>query len=243
MADGLDINSNKCVWLPLYEESKQIVDKYLTDITFLHHVVHIPSVRSLVDELYQNLSTQSPVKVGQVSLLLAILASTAFFWTERDMHRPVFLSVMKANELSKRWMATSLEVLEYSRFTSSESLEDVQALIIVGFLVCNIVGITSQARYLFSTAISVAWQLSLHRIDHKYNAELNFPRPDSVRAEIGRRVWWYLVATDWYAFQPTLHLRETNHQMKADVPVRRLAKRHLYDQSPPHGDQQTWQCK
>jgi hypothetical protein len=108
---------------------------------------------------------------------------------------------MKANELSKRWMAASFEVLEYSRFTCSESLEDVQALIIVGFLVCNTVGITSQGRYLFSTAISVAWQLSLHRIDHKYNAELNVPRLDSVKAEIGRRVWWYLVATDWYAFQ------------------------------------------
>lgn len=199
------MNSIKCIWLPLYEESKQIVDKYLADITFLHHVVHIPSVRSLVDELYQNLNTKSPVKLGQVSLLLAILASAAFFWTERDMHRAVFSSVMKANELSKRWMAASFEVLEYSRFTCSESLEDVQALIIVGFLVCNTVGITSQGRYLFSTAISVAWQLSLHRIDHKYNAELNVPRLDSVKAEIGRRVWWYLVATDWYAFQRITH--------------------------------------
>jgi hypothetical protein len=195
--DGLGTKSTKIVWLPLHEESKQIVHKYLTDITFLHHVVHGPSVWSLVDELYENLATKSPVKLGQVSLLLAILAGTAFFWTERDMHRAVFPSVVKANDLSKRWMAASFEILEYSHFTCSESLEDVQALIIVAFLVANIVGLTSQARYLFSTAISVAWQLSLHLIDHKYNAELSIAHPNTVRAEIGRRVWWYLVATDW----------------------------------------------
>lgn len=196
--DELDRTSTRCIWLPLYEESKEIVEKYLTDITFLHHVVHIPSVRSHVDELYESLNAKRPVKLGHVSLLLAILASSTFSWTERDMGRPVFSSVRVADELSKRWMKASFEVLEYSRFTCSESLEDVQALIIVAFLVCNLVGITSQARYLFSTAISVAWQLSLHRIDHKYNSELNVPPPDSLRAEMGRRVWWYLVATDWY---------------------------------------------
>ncbi|CEJ55585.1 hypothetical protein PMG11_01836 [Penicillium brasilianum] len=201
VVDGHEMSPTKIIWLPLHEESKQIVDKYLTDITFLHHVVHGPSVRALVDELYGNLSTKSPVKLGQVSLLLAILANTVFFWTEQDMHRTVFPSVMSANDLSKRWMAASFEVLEYSRFTCSESLEDIQALIIVAFLVCNIVGITSQARYLFSTAVSIAWQLSLHRIDHKHNAELSVPHPSSVKAEIGRRVWWYLVATDWQMSQ------------------------------------------
>lgn len=133
--DGLDRSSTRCIWLPLYEESKEIVEKYLTDITFLHHVVHIPSVRSNVNELYESLNAKRPVKLGHVSLLLAILASTSFSWTERDMHRPVFSSVKIASELSKRWMTASFEILEYSRFTCSESLEDVQALIIVAFLV------------------------------------------------------------------------------------------------------------
>jgi hypothetical protein len=231
------MNSTKIVWLPLHEESKQIVDKYLTDITFLHHVVHGPSVRALVDELYGNLATKSPVKLGQVSLLLAILANTVFFWTEQDMHRMVFPSVMSANNLSKRWMAASFEVLEYSRFTCSESLEDIQALIIVAFVVCNIVGITSQARYLFSTAVSIAWQLSLHRIDHKHNAELSVAHPSSVKAEIGRRVWWYLVATDWYAFRlGYIRIGEANFKFKADVSVWWLAERHLYDQSSSYGN-------
>lgn len=194
----------KCVWLPLYEESKQIIGKYLDEITHLHHVVHIPSIRVLVDELYQSLNLKTTVQLGQVSLLLAMLASTAFFWTERDMSKPVFSSVAEADAQSKTWMKMALEILEYSRLTNSESLEDIQTMIIIAFLVCNIVGITSLVRHLCATATSTAWQLSLNRIDHPNNAHLDLPRPDSVRAEMCRRVWWYLVATDWYVFTQAL---------------------------------------
>jgi hypothetical protein len=86
----------RTIWLPLYEEAKQIVDKYLTEITYIHHVVHDPSVREMVDDLYKNLNNQRPIKIGQVSLLLAILSSTTFFWTERDMDTPLFTSVRKS---------------------------------------------------------------------------------------------------------------------------------------------------
>ncbi|KAJ5650817.1 uncharacterized protein N7484_004540 [Penicillium longicatenatum] len=189
--------ATKCIWLPFYEESKLMVDKYLTDITYIHHVVHTPSVRKLVDELYQNLNHKASVKIGHVSLLLAILASTTFFWTERDMHLPLFSSVKEANEQATIWMKLALEVLEYSRLKGSDSLEDIQAMIIVAFLITNLVGITSQAWYVFSTAITVARHLQLHRIDHPHNAISGVYRQDTIHAEIGRRVWWYLVGTDW----------------------------------------------
>ena len=150
-----------------------------------------------MDELYEGMHQDRPVQLGHVSLLLGILASTTFFWTERDMNSPLFASKEDANRQSTVWMRTTLEVLEYSRRKCSDSLEDIQAMIMVGFLMCNLVGITSQARYIFSTAISVAWQLGLHRIDHPRNTDSGIPPADSVRAEIGRRIWWYLVATDW----------------------------------------------
>ncbi|KAJ5128888.1 hypothetical protein N7448_002598 [Penicillium atrosanguineum] len=199
----------RTIWLPVYEEAKQIVDKYLTEITYIHHVVHAPSVRTLVEDLYHNLNNQKAVKIGQVSLLLAILTSTTFFWTERDMATPLFSSVEEANGQFTTWMKLALEVLEYSRRTRSDSLEDVQATIIVCFAICNVVGITSQVRSLFYTANSVAWHLGLHRIDHPHNTENTdheFLSPNTVRAEIGRRVWWYLVASDWSVQHLKAHL-------------------------------------
>ncbi|KAJ6028105.1 hypothetical protein N7540_003681 [Penicillium herquei] len=191
--------ATRCIWLPFHDEAKEIVDKYLTDITYIHHVVHIPSVKSILDDLYRGLSADDSgsIKLGHVALLLAILASTTFFWTELDMQSPLFSSVTEANEQATLWLKVALDVLEYSRRKALDSLEDVQAMIVVGFMITNLVGIASQAWYVFSNAIAVARRLNLHRIDHPRRGTIDGSHPDSIQAEIGRRVWWYLVATDW----------------------------------------------
>ncbi|KAJ5716947.1 hypothetical protein N7488_002593 [Penicillium malachiteum] len=190
--------ATRCIWLPFQDEAKEIVHKYLTDITYIHHVVHIPSVKSIVDDLYRTLSTnhQGSIKLGHVALLLAILASTTFFWTELDMQSPLFSSVAEANEQATSWLEIALDVLEYSRRKALDSLEDVQAMIIVGFMITNLVGVASQAWYVFSNAIAVARRLNLHRIDHPQHGTMDAHR-DSIQTEMGRRVWWYLVGTDW----------------------------------------------
>ncbi|OQE46533.1 hypothetical protein PENCOP_c001G04628 [Penicillium coprophilum] len=140
-------------------------------------------------------------QIGYVSLLLSILASTTSFWTERDMCNAVFSTVEEAVSQSTQWMRLAMDVVDYSRYKHLESIEDIQAMIIIIFVTANIVGITSQARHMVSTAISVGRELSLHRIDHPYNSNLDVPSPSSARAEICRRVWWYLVATDWQISQ------------------------------------------
>ena len=151
----------------------------------------------MIDNLYDCLKESKPLKIGQVSLLLAVLATTTTFWTERDMRHPIFPSIEEANSQSPQWMKLAMEVLEYSRYRHLESVEDVQAIVILIFVTTNLVGIASQARHMVSMAISVARELSMHRIDHPDNSGLDVPPPSSARAEICRRVWWYLVATDW----------------------------------------------
>lgn len=193
----LNLPTKRCIWLPLHEEAKLVVEKYIAEITFLHHVVHAPSVSTMVDELYRNLRDRKPIKLGYVSLLLGILASTTTFWSERDLHEPIFSSVQEATGQSTQWMRLAMEVLDYSRYRHLESIEDVQAMVIMIFVTTNLVGIASQARHIVSTAISVARELSLHRIDHPHNVNLDMPSPSSAKAEICRRLWWYLVATDW----------------------------------------------
>lgn len=190
-------STKRCIWLPLHDEARILVEKYITEITFLHHVVHTPSVRTMIDELYCDLRESKPVKIGYVSLLLSILASTTSFWTERDMCNPIFPTVEEAVAQSTQWMRLAMEVVDYSRYKHFESIEDIQAMVILIFVTANIVGITSQARHMVSTAISFARELSLHRIDCPHNSNLDVPSPSSAKAEICRRVWWYLVATDW----------------------------------------------
>ena len=189
--------TKRCIWLPLREEAKIIVEKYITEVTFLHHVVTAPSLRTMVDELYCDLRESKPVKIGYVSLLLSILASTTSFWTEHDMCNPVFSTPEEAFAQSTHWVRLTLEVIDYSRYKHLESIQDIQAMVIITFVATSIVGITSQVRHIFSIAISFGRGLSLHRIDHPHNSNLDVPSPSSAEAEIGRRVWWYIVASDW----------------------------------------------
>lgn len=177
------------------------MDKYLADITHLHHVVHAPSVRALVNDIYARLNRNIPLQLGDVALLLAMTTSTTFFWTERDTPRPLFKSANEAHKQTSTWLKRTLDLLDFSRRVGSPTIEDVQATIIVGFVICNVVGISSQAHFWFTSATSTAWQLSLHRIDHPQHGDLNVPQRDSIEAEVGRRVWWNLVGTDWYALE------------------------------------------
>jgi hypothetical protein len=190
-------HTKKCIWLPLQEEAQIIVEKYILELTHLHHVVHTPSLRTMLNDLYGCLKESKPLQIGQVSLLLAVLSITTTFWNENDMRHSMFPSTQEAHLQSTQWMKLAMEVLEYSRYKHLESLEDVQAMIILIFVTMNLVGIASQARQIISTAIFVARELSLHRIDHPDNSDFDVPPPSSARAEVCRRVWWYLVATDW----------------------------------------------
>ncbi|OAG41887.1 hypothetical protein AYO21_03890 [Fonsecaea monophora] len=182
----------KCIWLPRHGEASVFVDKYIRDITYVHHVIHSASLRKLMDDIYHDLDMRRPLHRGHVALLLSIIASATFLWTTCD-NPDLYHSVDDARNQAASWVTATLDMLDYSRRTTNGSIEDVQALIIVSFLVCNMEGTSIRYYNLVSTAITTARQLSLHRIDHVSRR----PSADSIEAEVGRRVWWYLAALDW----------------------------------------------
>ncbi|OAP64700.1 hypothetical protein AYL99_00672 [Fonsecaea erecta] len=168
------------------------VDKYLRDLTYIHHVIHSPSLRKLVDDIYHDLDQHISPKHSHVALLLSVVASATFVWTLQDDPN-LYRSVEDTRQQATSWVTAVLDVLDHSRRTMNGSIEDVQALVIVSFLVCNMEGTSLRYYDLVSTATTIARQLSLHRIDLLSCR----PQSDSVRAEVGRRVWWYLAALDW----------------------------------------------
>jgi hypothetical protein len=120
-----------------------------------------------------------------------------------------------------------LEVLELSRRSSVRRLADVQAGIILMFLLFHGEGFSTRTRCLFVSNIAMARDLCLHKLDaptthtigsdlvgfsHKRDnlqAEIKLlcpyrRSPDTpshersiLETEIKRRVWWHIVATDW----------------------------------------------
>ncbi|OJJ50918.1 hypothetical protein ASPZODRAFT_47292, partial [Penicilliopsis zonata CBS 506.65] len=187
------------IWLPLYGEAQVLMDKFATDVCYLHPGVHVPWLRQTIDDLYETLHRQMPVKLGSVALLLSVLASTTRMWTVEDSQRTgLYVGLADFNHQARAWAKANLDVLDYSRRVMCVSLETIQAMVIVSHVLCNLEGPSPQFRDLVASAILLGREIGLHRIDHSQD----FPcteslRLDPVRAEIGRRIWWFLVATDW----------------------------------------------
>lgn len=97
----------KYIWLPEYSESKIILEKYLTDITYLHHVIHIPSMRALLEELYSKLGREKSVPSDQATLLLSIIANTAQSWTTCDADN-IFTNVQEAQAQVPSWAKATM---------------------------------------------------------------------------------------------------------------------------------------
>ncbi|KAL4873659.1 hypothetical protein BDV12DRAFT_51062 [Aspergillus spectabilis] len=190
-------NAMKCFWVPLYEESRCLVEKYIADLTCLLHVVHIPSLKAMVSQVYQELRLQISPRPSYVALLMSIIATTLYSWASRDSGPWLSLTAEDMNRCAHTWLKATLALLEYSQ-TLDGSLEEIQARIITSSIVCNLEGVSPRYRGLILSAITRARESRLHRLDHEDGSTTgNHSSGDMVEAEIGRRVWWYLAVTDW----------------------------------------------
>ncbi|KAI9039781.1 uncharacterized protein KD926_009124 [Aspergillus affinis] len=190
--------------LPRSDEARRLLDKNIRDVTYIHHVIHVPSVRALVDGIYEDVDNRKQPKPHHVVLLYGIIASSIYLWTEQDMDLPFCRNGKQATEKSALWVKSALDLLDYLRRASSQSMEEIQGIIIASFVVCHLEGPSARYRDLITSAITMARELGLHRIDIPNDADATDEcSRDPLEAEVGRRVWWYLVSTDWMFSQYT----------------------------------------
>lgn len=190
----------RCVWLPQYHEAKILLEKFIKDIEHIHHVVHTPSLLSILDDVYSCLSQQHQVKPGNVILLLGIFASCSHCWVRDDCARcGLFSTCAEAKRQSPLWVKAIEDVVDIAHRTASVSIEGIQGIIISTFVMLNGEGFSRRCKSFWNIAHLMARELGLAWLDHPSNAD----SAKLVQTEMKRRVWWYLVASDWYVYLAT----------------------------------------
>ncbi|KAL6359595.1 hypothetical protein LRP88_07016 [Fusarium phalaenopsidis] len=194
----LSVEPTKCVWLPTREETRTLVEKYTTGITYMHHIVHNPSLCNLVDEVYDALDQGTQVPLCSVVLLLAVCANVTYSWTQADNETAkLFTDAAEANAQAIIWLKGTMDVFDVAQRNVQVELESAQGLIIMSFVLLNIEGISTRARTYLFQAIAISRELGLHRLDHPLTTSTGHPKAfTGIRAEAARRVWWYLVGLD-----------------------------------------------
>ncbi|KAH6892371.1 hypothetical protein B0T10DRAFT_293979 [Thelonectria olida] len=194
------MKSTKYIWVPNRPEAEVLVHTYLATMRHINNIAHGPSLTKMVAEIYDNLergSTQVPV--GSIIFLLAIFATVTQLWTTEDDETGLFSDFREANAQAALWIKLSFDAIEGCRRKADVSLECVQGLIILSVSLLNLEGFSSRACSTLYRATAISRELGLHRLDHAQNSSNHPEAPvwTGVQAEVGRRVWWHLTATDW----------------------------------------------
>jgi hypothetical protein len=187
----------RCIWLPPYSEAKILVEKYVEDVDHVYHIVYTPSLFSMLSGAYACLGNQDSVLKHGGSffcLFLGIFASATNSWTQFDSDRGLFSTCAEANAQAPLWVKALEDVLDIAHRTMGVSMEGIQGITIAAFVVLAISGFSRRCKALFNMALLLARDAGLHVLDHPSNAG----HANLVRTEIGRRLWWHLVASDWY---------------------------------------------
>lgn len=137
------------VWLRPKNEATWLLERYTEYIAFVHHVVHIPSTRLVLEDAYGQLLFGLNVVPCHVALLLSIFATTAYI-LEPKTADSLLLNQANAISCAIVWTKAALDILEYSYRNTHGSIEDVQATIILLFMFFNVEGSSPRFRAMSS---------------------------------------------------------------------------------------------
>lgn len=189
----------KCIWLPLREEARYLTQRYFLEVTYFHHIVHMPTLRAKVEKLYDDLDAGGAVDKGVVLLLTALLANVCYTWTPEEDARCGFVNAAVANAQARFWVRAGMDLTDHIQRLAHSSMESVQGVTILFFMIFMIEGVSRRGGDILARAITMARDHGLHTIDlARANGTLSHVKEMSPSAkEIGRRIMWYLAATDW----------------------------------------------
>lgn len=194
------VNLLRQVLLPTKEEALSLYDNYINSVGALYHILHFPTTRRLIESMYTRLAVaQEKVSHAHIALVLAIVATGAYFWTPASAApKPTFHSTTQSEHCSMLWTKWTMDVLENNRRTVFPAVEDLQATILICHLITNIEGFTARTRFLYSTSLNMARDMGLHLIDSPRNRLKGANSDDGfIALEVKRRLWWYCAASDW----------------------------------------------
>lgn len=195
----------RCILLPHKNQTVQLFEAYVEQVDPMQHVLHIPTVRRAIEQLYMRMQVGERVEPNQTVLLLSILASIASYWSPAHAEAPtgIFDSAQNASKAGSHWLKTTLDVLEHVKRTASATLETVQSCLVMIFLIYHMEGFSPKVRAILAAALSAAKDLTLHQTDRHWNTPPEESRMNVVDKEMRRRVWWHLACTDWFVCRCT----------------------------------------
>ncbi|KAF5261759.1 hypothetical protein FOXYS1_7535 [Fusarium oxysporum] len=187
------------IQLPPKWEVMRLFQVYFQYLGHVQNIIYEPHAGILVDEAYDQIVNISATTAPRgLALMLSVIA-LATILEPVDGNLTSAIAILKERlVLFAAYIRMAMDCLEQHRRRADHTLENVQALILLSFGIHHTETFSPRYRILLAEAIAVSHSLGLHVVD-RVPAKQGHSKVDGdpVTQEIKRRVWWYLVATDW----------------------------------------------
>ena len=174
----------RCIWLPLRKEATFLFENFAAEVDYISRILHLPTVRTRLDELYVGLAHGNDPNLGIIALFLSIFASSAYFWTLSSCIGQLFPGIREATQGALQWSKAALDVMNHLDRTMSGGIEDVQARIILILLVYNFERFSTVTRSLHTSALTIAQTMYFHRTDCNSRGDMERSQESVIETEI-----------------------------------------------------------
>jgi hypothetical protein len=133
-----------------------------------------------------------------LDLILSVIALGVILEPLEGSIETVLPTLKERLKISALYLRATMDCLEQHRRRTDHSLESVQAMLVLLFLMNHIDTQSLRYRVLLADAVTVSHSLGLHLVDSPSSRpNVSQEGSDLVTQEMKRRVWWYVAAMDW----------------------------------------------
>ncbi|KAL4905495.1 hypothetical protein BDW74DRAFT_185040 [Aspergillus multicolor] len=185
------------IYLPPLEQGMELFNHFAQCLQPTFGVLHLPSTRSLVDQVYQVVLNGEEPDLAGLALVYAIFAGAALAWTA-DFLETLHASREEAKTAFSTYSRLALLILDDHQEALPLSTVALEALCTLGHVLAHTDGFSHKVQTLRMRQLLMARTLQIHRLDSaKCIEERRLKGSNSIETEVQRRIWWHMVASDW----------------------------------------------
>ena len=192
--------------LPSLDHIWRLVDYHECYLLWYHCCYHGPTFRSELENVIAEQDDKTTLMVDGLhlqwlALLFSVMAGALTCSAECRLREWGF-SKSETVKLSTQWYKASIACLNYANWTELHEVYSVQAVTTLT-MIAHPLGRSAELSVLLGTALKIAQALGLDKLS--YNAALDDidelathkQRHNSIKREIGRKLWSQLCVQDW----------------------------------------------
>lgn len=184
---------------PTFEDASALLDHYIKTVDATYRMLHVPTAWNMLEALYRDLNAGCTPSATQLAFFLGIFAGSVYVCKQAFQLDSASLQGHSQPALAELWAQQAVRLITDP--LAPPSVPALQTIVSLAHLCAQMEGVRRIFNILSASGIQMARVMKLHRLDSGLGRdERRKNGANMVDIEVKRRIWWHMVASDWYVF-------------------------------------------